>query len=437
MTGKAHRIMTGATALRLLCAAIVVLLSAGPALAQAPTATTAVVSGTVSDPSGLVVPGATVMLTDPATTRSVETVTDSSGHYTFAGVFPGTYVLTTNLKGFKQSRIADIGVEVARSYTVNITLGSARSKRSSTSRRRASSCSGPTRPIGTTLHRHDLLRLPNPTRELTSIQFNQPLADPVPGRGREPCARRARLPAREATRTPTRSTAPTSPTTWSERTSSRPSPLPAFRCPPKASKSSAWESTNPNATFARASGGQLVVVTKRGTNSYRGSLYLVPPGRRAEREQLDARARRSSKAGVEGQPVRHVDRRARFHDRTFFFTQLRGPALSALGRHHASRSDARVEVGIMRVPRRRQAIIVNYNIRDWDPRGIGLNPVVRDLFDTLPAGQHISLGDGLNVIGFAASPDTSFNSDFAVLRLDHNLSTELANRRELSLCQHQ
>ena len=82
--------MTGATAVRLLCAAIVVLLSAGPALAQAPTATTAVVSGTVSDQSGLVVPGVTVLLTDPATTRSVETVTDSSGHYTFAGVVPGT-----------------------------------------------------------------------------------------------------------------------------------------------------------------------------------------------------------------------------------------------------------------------------------------------------------------------------------------------------------
>jgi hypothetical protein len=65
--------------------------------------------------------------------------------------------------------------------------------------------------------------------------------------------------------------------------------------------------------------------------------------------------------------------------------------------------------------------LVNYNIRDWDPRGIGLNPVVGDLFNTLPLGNNPSLGDGLNVIGFAGTPDTTYDSDFAVLRVDHNL----------------
>ena len=421
MTGKAHRILTGATALRLLCAAIVVLLSAGPALAQAPTATTAVVSGTVSDPSGLVVPGATVMLTDPTTTRSIETVTDSSGHYTFAGVFPGTYVLTTNLRGFKQSRIADIGVEVARSYTVDITVQVGQLEDVVEVKAAAIDLQRVDATIGTTLQAEAVLRLPNPTRDLTSIQFNQPLAVPYGGADASRARAGSFAGARSDQNTYTLDGADVTDnvvgTNFLETLPSAAVPLPA-----ESVEEFRVGVTNPNATFARASGGQLVVVTKRGTNSFRGSTYWYH-----QDEGLNANTWTRNRTGIEDPKLR--DNRYGFSlggplnkNRTFFFSNYEGRRFPRSTDITRIVPTSTLLGGVMRF-RDAANNIVSYNVRDWDPRGIGVSPVIRDLFQTLPAGNDISQGDGLNTTGFAASPDTSFNSDFAVLRLDHNLST--------------
>ena len=434
MTGTAHRIMTGATALRLLCAAIVVLLSAGPALAQAPTATTAVVSGTVSDPSGLVVPGATVMLTDPATTRSVETVTDSSGHYTFAGVFPGTYVLTTNLKGFKQSRIADIGVEVARSYTVDITVQVGQLEDVVEVKAAAIDLQRVDATIGTTLQAEAVLRLPNPTRDLTSIQFNQPLAVPYAGADTSRARAGSFAGARSDQNTYTLDGADVSDNVVGDQ-------FPrdaAVRGDPAAGRKRRGVQRGRDECqrdVREGSGGQFVVVTKRGTNRFRGSSYLY-----RQDEGLNANTWTRNRTGIEDPKLR--DNRYGFSfggplnkNRTFFFTNYEGRRFPRSTDITRIVPTSTLLGGVMRF-RDAANNIVSYNVRDWDPRGIGVSPVIRDLFQTLPAGNDISQGDGLNTTGFAASPDTSFNSDFAVLRLDHNLSTQLANRRELSLLQH-
>ena len=58
------------------------------------------ITGTVTDPSGLVVPGATITLTS-TTTGSVRTTTsDSAGRYVIANVQPGSYSLKAELSGF-------------------------------------------------------------------------------------------------------------------------------------------------------------------------------------------------------------------------------------------------------------------------------------------------------------------------------------------------
>ncbi len=50
---------------------------------------TASIVGTVTDATGAAVPGASVVLTDPATGKSYKTVTGTNGAYTFANVPPG------------------------------------------------------------------------------------------------------------------------------------------------------------------------------------------------------------------------------------------------------------------------------------------------------------------------------------------------------------
>jgi hypothetical protein len=58
-------------------------------------------TGTVTDPTGLVVANAKVTVTNPATNLSVSTTTDSNGIYTVKELPVGTYKLTAEAAGFK------------------------------------------------------------------------------------------------------------------------------------------------------------------------------------------------------------------------------------------------------------------------------------------------------------------------------------------------
>src|SRR5579863_3250241 len=59
------------------------------------------VQGTVTDPSGAVVRGATVTVTNKATGGTIQATTDSSGIYTSGALTPGTYTIRVEAKGFK------------------------------------------------------------------------------------------------------------------------------------------------------------------------------------------------------------------------------------------------------------------------------------------------------------------------------------------------
>ena len=62
---------------------------------------TGVVSGTVTDPSGLAVPGATVTLMNEATGDPRTTTTDPSGDFVFPSVLPGAYTVRVVAHGFQ------------------------------------------------------------------------------------------------------------------------------------------------------------------------------------------------------------------------------------------------------------------------------------------------------------------------------------------------
>jgi hypothetical protein len=84
-------------------------------------ATTAEINGTVSDPQGGVLPGATVAVSNPDTGYTRSAVTNAEGLYTLALLPPGTYQLTVELAGFspvKRSVILNVGATL----TVNTTL---------------------------------------------------------------------------------------------------------------------------------------------------------------------------------------------------------------------------------------------------------------------------------------------------------------------------
>ena len=85
-------------------------------------ASTAAVTGTVTDQKGASVPGAKVELLDTSTNISITASSGADGGYLFTAVRPGTYKLTVAAKGFRQASISNIVVEVGKSALVNVTM---------------------------------------------------------------------------------------------------------------------------------------------------------------------------------------------------------------------------------------------------------------------------------------------------------------------------
>jgi Carboxypeptidase regulatory-like domain len=84
----------------------------------------ATLTGIVSDPSGAVVPGASVKLINESSGSLRVTTTDASGYYTFASVTVGdfTYKLTVEAKGFSTYAAPGLSLLGGQKRNVNVTL---------------------------------------------------------------------------------------------------------------------------------------------------------------------------------------------------------------------------------------------------------------------------------------------------------------------------
>ena len=86
---------------------------------HAQVAGTANVQGTVTDPTGAVIPGAQVTLIDIATQVKHSIVSDSGGVYAFPNIPIGRYTLSVTMQGFKTFQQSNIVLEVGSSIAVN------------------------------------------------------------------------------------------------------------------------------------------------------------------------------------------------------------------------------------------------------------------------------------------------------------------------------
>ena len=97
---------------------LLVLLTATASMAQA----TAQLSGTVTDPSGGVLPGAAVMATQTDIGFKREVVTDADGFFSLPGIPVGPYKLEVTLQGFRTSVQTGIVLQVNDNQQVPIVL---------------------------------------------------------------------------------------------------------------------------------------------------------------------------------------------------------------------------------------------------------------------------------------------------------------------------
>jgi hypothetical protein len=103
-----------------LCLAVsILLLPAAAAFAQQGRGT---ILGAVTDATGAVIPGATVAVTHTATNVTTTVVSNSDGNYAAPNLLVGSYTVTATKEGFKKSVRSGITLEVDQKAEINVAL---------------------------------------------------------------------------------------------------------------------------------------------------------------------------------------------------------------------------------------------------------------------------------------------------------------------------
>lgn len=80
------------------------------------------VQGSVTDPQGAAVPGATMTLTNKETNRTQQTTSSDEGYYRFDQLAPGVYTITVEMTGFSKKVLENVEVRAEDVQGFNITL---------------------------------------------------------------------------------------------------------------------------------------------------------------------------------------------------------------------------------------------------------------------------------------------------------------------------
>ena len=156
--------------LSVLAIALCVILAA-PALCQ--TITTGDVAGVVKDPSGAVVPNATITLKSSDTGEVRTLVTGPSGEYRFPLLKPGRYSVSAQATGLK-SNVQDFDVLVGQAGEINLTLSVSASQQVIEVQAQAGTLQTENANLETNFNKTQVDMLPMPGGDLTTLAMTAP-----------------------------------------------------------------------------------------------------------------------------------------------------------------------------------------------------------------------------------------------------------------------
>ncbi len=400
--------------------------------AHAQTAASATVVGTVTDQSNAAIPGAAVKLTDVATGVSTTVTSNGSGQYTFPTVTPGTYRVEVTKSGFKNATIQNFIVDIAKSYTVNVTMQVGEVSQSVTVEAGSSvQLETTTAQVSGVVSQQEMAALPTLNHQATELITIQPSVSP----GTEVFP----------TPQPRFSGAIDDQNTYTLDGIDISDDLVGDGTWIPVNIDSVEETdvgvTNPNATFGRSSGGQINMLARHGTNQYHGSAYWY-----TQNSALNANSWDLNSVGIKEPHLVNNRGGARFggpifKNKTFFFANYefnRFPQSTTFTENIPTTS---LKQGILTFDDCSNGFVngvcqggnpVQYNLATshlcgagtgaCDPLGIGISPLIQKFWGLDPAAGNAPGGDGLNEVGYRGTISTPLDTDFGVFRLDHNFT---------------
>jgi len=160
------------------CGFLILLLASANAFAQA--GATAQISGVVKDSSGAVLPGVTVTATQTDTQLKRDAVTEADGSYSLPNLPPGPYRVEATLQGFKSFQQTGITLQIGASPVINVTLSDGAVAETITVQANASLVETKNLGVGQVMTNKQVLELPLNGRNTADLLVLLPAAVPTP-----------------------------------------------------------------------------------------------------------------------------------------------------------------------------------------------------------------------------------------------------------------
>jgi Carboxypeptidase regulatory-like domain len=402
------------------------------------------VAGTVTDTSGAVVPGVTVTLSQINTSSTRTAVSNDAGKYFFANVDPGQYSISLNKQGFATTK-SQAEVKVGTSTTLNLTLQVGASTTTVEVQATGTELQTMNATIGNTLDSVAIDNLPTMGRDAATFLALQPGVSPDGsvagavvdqtqftldgGNNTNDMDGSMSVYTTSYASDPTGGVANQSLGVAAGPTGVMPTPIDSI-------EEFKVNTTGQTADFNSSAGAEVKMVTKRGTDAYHGTAYEYYRDNNWSSNSWDNNYFNSQFGPGSGPlPTFHYNRfggavggplipKAVLGGKTYFFFNYEGfrfPNSRAIDRNVPSQN---LRNGILTDPKTG----TSYNLKTVDPLGIGLNPLVQQLWSKYEPQSNAScvnsLCDGVNILGFHGNVSLPLSSKFSVVRVDHDFSSK-------------
>ena len=413
-----------------LMSAILLLASAGPAGAQVTSA--GQINGVVTDKTGAVVPGAAITLTDTSTKEERTSTSNAAGQYVFVSVPPGTYNITVVKTGFSKFVITAKQVNVGSPVTANATLEVGAASQTVEVAATGVELQTTNATIGNTVTGVALESLPTLGRDVSTFVTLQPGISPdgsVAGTVVDQSSfvldggnNTNDMDGSMSVYTPSFAGDPTGGIS-NQSNGVAGGPTGVMPTPADSVEEFKVSAALQGADFNSSSGAQVQVVTKRGTNTWHGTVYEYYLDNNFNANtwvnnfnglpNADYHYNRFGAAA--GGPILPK----MLGGKTYFFANYQGfrwPNATTIERAVPS---AAMRAGFLTFNG------VQYNVANFDPQGIGINPLVQQFWNKyMPPSNEASCGlgrcDGVNIQGFTGNMSVPQKDNFGVARLDHD-----------------
>jgi hypothetical protein len=417
---------------------VICLLGALPVWAQS--ASSGTVSGTITDPSSAVVGNATVTLTDISTNISRTATTNSAGRYFFADVTPSNYTISVSKAGFSTVKAEHQVVQVGLALTVNLALQVGGANVVVEVSAVGNELQTMNATVGNTINSVTLDNLPSLGRDVSSFVELQPGVGPDGsvggavldqsyfsldgGNNSNDMDGSMNVYTNSYAGDPTGGVA-----TQNNLGAGSGGPTGVIPTPQDSVEEFKVNTAGQTADFNTSAGAEVKIVTKRGTNAWHGTAYEY-----YKDNNWSSNSWQNNFSGI-ALPSFHYSRyggafggplipKEVLGGKTYFFANYEGfnfPQAVTVQRNVPS---ATLRAGTIIDPVTGTA----YNLKTIDPLGIGLNPIVSQIWTKYEPASNAAciqaLCDGTNVQGFSGDVDIPTTSHFLATRIDHDFSAK-------------